>query len=99
MSLFNAAFSLLLLAFTAAATVQARGAVPRSRPTAATLQGCQNRCGDLNFDYPFGIGRHHCFKDREFRLICNDTAQPARLFLNDGTTEVLENIYADTIGT
>uniref|UniRef100_A0A0D9ZIR8 Protein kinase domain-containing protein n=1 Tax=Oryza glumipatula TaxID=40148 RepID=A0A0D9ZIR8_9ORYZ len=59
-------------------------------PSAATLDGCPQSCGNLSFDYPFGI---------DFSLTCDNTSQPPRLFLQGGTTEVVDDIDPITYGT
>ncbi|WVZ74840.1 hypothetical protein U9M48_022965 [Paspalum notatum var. saurae] len=90
--------SLLLLAFAAAPTAEAAVSAHNGYnaslplPSSATLAGCQRNCGNLTFDYPFGIGSQRCFRDPDFKLICsNDTTQTPRLFLNDGITEVVDD--------
>ncbi|TVU05254.1 hypothetical protein EJB05_48412 [Eragrostis curvula] len=49
---------------------------------------CSSRCGNISIAYPFGI-EPGCYKDG-FNLTCNRTHHPPKLFLGDGTVEVLE---------
>lgn len=42
---------------------------------------CTTSCGNVGFEYPFGGG---------FNLTCNHSYQPPRLFLGDGSVQVLE---------
>ncbi|CAL9079842.1 unnamed protein product [Musa textilis] len=48
---------------------------------------CTKKCGNINIEYPFGIGKG-CYR-RGFNLSCtNNTNQPPRLILGDGKLEV-----------
>lgn len=55
---------------------------------AAAATNCTTRCGDISFEYPFGVepGCYH----PGFNLTCNHSYSPPRLFLGDGTVQVLE---------
>ncbi|URD87478.1 OsWAK receptor-like protein kinase [Musa troglodytarum] len=48
---------------------------------------CTKKCGNINIEYPFGIGKG-CYR-RGFNLSCtNNTNQPPRLILGDGKLEI-----------
>ncbi|XP_072986676.1 wall-associated receptor kinase 5-like [Typha latifolia] len=53
-----------------------------------SLSSCQTTCGNINFSYPFGIDQG-CFLEG-FNLTCDKISQPPKLFLGDGTIEVID---------
>jgi hypothetical protein len=55
---------------------------------AATAAGCSTGCGNISILYPFGI-EPDCYHDG-FNLTCDYSFRPPKLFLGDGTIEVLE---------
>lgn len=105
MRLFKFQFYLLLLVFTVTPAVQASGVLTSqdrnsTHPypsSAMLLADCASNCGNLTFDYPFGIGSG-CYRDPDFSLTCDDTTQPPRLYLQETTTEVIDDIDATSYG-
>ncbi|BAT07571.1 Os09g0339300 [Oryza sativa Japonica Group] len=50
---------------------------------------CTNSCGNVGFEYPFGV-EDGCYRGGGFNLTCNHTYQSPRLFLGDGSVQVLD---------
>ncbi|URD90820.1 OsWAK receptor-like protein kinase [Musa troglodytarum] len=54
-----------------------------TKETFTLPSNCTKRCGNINFEFPFGIGTG-CYREG-FNLTCTDnTTKPLRLFLGDG---------------
>lgn len=68
---------LLLLLFSLTATLQFQG-----KTTALALPGpgCLRYCGDVEIQYPFGVGGHGCAMEG-FELSCNRSAVDGHSFL------------------
>lgn len=50
---------------------------------------CTRSCGNISIPYPFGI-EPGCYLAAWFNLSCDHSYEPAKLFLGDGTVQVLE---------
>ncbi|CAL4991182.1 unnamed protein product [Urochloa decumbens] len=55
---------------------------------------CTRSCGDITIPYPFGV-EPGCYHASGFNLTCNNQEKPPKLFLGDGTVEVLEILVPD----
>ncbi|MQL98670.1 hypothetical protein Taro_031379 [Colocasia esculenta] len=76
-------FSLSLFLVTAAAAAASLAAA-----ASGALPGCPNMCGNVSVPYPFGIAQG-CYMPG-FRMTCNDTYDPPRMFMNSGNLHVTE---------
>ncbi|KAG8047709.1 hypothetical protein GUJ93_ZPchr0008g12087 [Zizania palustris] len=55
---------------------------------AAAAANCSTHCGNITIPYPFGV-EPGCYRDG-FNLTCDHSHQLPKLFLGDGTVEVLD---------
>jgi len=62
------------------------GAAPTA---AAAATNCTRSCGNISVPYPFGI-EPGCYHATWFNLTCDLAFRPPKLFLGDGTVQVLE---------
>ncbi|KAJ8461166.1 hypothetical protein OPV22_034092 [Ensete ventricosum] len=81
--LFQIAATLFLASAVAAAASNTTAAIP--------MQGCPNKCGEVDIPYPFGIGTD-CFM-QGFDITC--AADPPRAFLSTGNMEVIRISLVD----
>ncbi|TVU05296.1 hypothetical protein EJB05_48454, partial [Eragrostis curvula] len=77
--LFEAAAAVLLSVFGAAAAVAAAEGAP---------DGCTRNCGNISIPFPFGV-EPSCYVEAGFNLTCDRSHRPPKLFLGDGTVQVL----------
>ncbi|KAL6661702.1 hypothetical protein ACP70R_001086 [Stipagrostis hirtigluma subsp. patula] len=60
-----------------------------SAEAVASRDNCTRKCGDISIPYPFGV-EPGCYITAGFNLTCDRSHRPPRLFLGDGTVQVLE---------
>ncbi|KAL6859020.1 hypothetical protein ACP4OV_018022 [Aristida adscensionis] len=63
--------------------------VPAATAMGPERSNCTRRCGNIAVPYPFGV-EPGCYLADWFNLTCDHTYRPPRLFLGDGTIQVLE---------
>ncbi|TVU05277.1 hypothetical protein EJB05_48435, partial [Eragrostis curvula] len=84
--LFEAAAAVLLSVFGAAAAVAAAEGAP---------DGCTRNCGNISIPFPFGV-EPRCYVEAGFNLTCDRSHRPPKLFLGDGTVQVLKISVSDS---
>ncbi|OQU80972.1 hypothetical protein SORBI_3007G215800 [Sorghum bicolor] len=83
--------AVLALAAVLVATLPSGGAAAPAVTTATGLLGsnhCTRSCGNISIPYPFGV-EPGCYHAAWFNLTCDDSYQPPKLFLGDGTVQLL----------
>jgi hypothetical protein len=66
------------------------GAAPAAAATTGPgRNNCTRSCGGTDIPYPFGV-EPGCYHAAWFNLTCDRSFQPPKLFLGDGTVQVLE---------
>ncbi|POO01013.1 Wall-associated receptor kinase [Trema orientale] len=66
-----------------------------SREAAAqALDGCRDRCGDVEIPYPFGIGGR-CYLNPRFNITCDESTTPPTTYLRKSNTEITSISISD----
>ncbi|KDP41424.1 hypothetical protein JCGZ_15831 [Jatropha curcas] len=56
------------------------------------LEPCQYNCGNVSFEFPFGIGKD-CYLNESFEVTCNYSFDPPKAFLTSINMELLDGTY------
>ncbi|XP_058004014.1 wall-associated receptor kinase-like 8 [Hevea brasiliensis] len=56
------------------------------------MKSCESQCGDIDIQYPFGIGPN-CSMNDWFVIVCNGTANNRRAFISSINLEVVDFLY------
>ncbi|CAN6181913.1 unnamed protein product [Urochloa humidicola] len=82
----------VLVAECSGVATRSKGSIGDRAPSIAPASGCPDRCGNLTFDFPFGIGPD-CSRSSDFELTCDNSTQPPKLFFqNYRFTQVMDSI-------
>lgn len=92
---------LLLTVVAAAKNQKQEQPTPAALAPVVTLEGCPDKCGNVSIPYPFGT-KDGCFRPGFF-VVCNDTFDPPRPFINSslalGTDDTRTQIVVEVSRT
>lgn len=63
-----------------------------SESSGLPMKSCESKCGDIDIEYPFGIGAN-CSMNDWFVVVCNGTADNRRAFISSINLEVTDFLY------
>ncbi|KAI3798058.1 hypothetical protein L1987_33326 [Smallanthus sonchifolius] len=74
----------VIILFTFLLTMAVKGATTNN----IGKPGCPTHCGNVTVPYPFGIGTDCSLDSYSFKLTCNTSYEPPKLFLRDSNIEI-----------
>ncbi|TVU05280.1 hypothetical protein EJB05_48438, partial [Eragrostis curvula] len=80
--------TLFAVAVASAVLLPLPGAATPAAAADAPSGGCTRICGNISIPFPFGV-EPGCYIEAGFNLTCDRSPQPPKLFLGDGTVQVL----------